>query len=143
MENKKFDLTYDEAKEQVRLLLEDSIKQQMMSDVPISTFLSGGVDSSIITGVMAKELAKEGKTLDTYSFDFEGNDEHFKANSFQHSRDKKWVDIMSRDFNTNHKYLECSNIDLIDYLEKAVDAKDYPGMTDIDTSDVSISVIPG
>ncbi len=134
LENKRLNIGYEEAKEGVRYYLEDSIKQQMMSDVPISTFLSGGVDSSIITGVMAKELAKEGKVLDTYSFDFEGNDEHFKANSFQHSRDKKWVDIMSKDFGTNHSYLECSNIDLIEYLEKAVDAKDYPGMTDIDTS---------
>ncbi len=134
LENQKLNLSYDEAKEQVRVILEDSIKKQMMSDVPISTFLSGGVDSSIITGVMAKELAKEGKTLDTYSFDFEGNDEHFQANSFQHSRDRQWVDIMVKECNTNHQYLECGNIDLIDYLEKAVDAKDYPGMVDVDTS---------
>ncbi len=127
-------LSYDEAKERTRYLLEDSIKKQMMSDVPISTFLSGGVDSSIITGVIANELKKDGKVLDTYSFDFEGNDVHFKANDFQHSRDREFVDIMVKDFNTNHKYLECSNIELIDYLEKSVDAKDYPGMSDVDSS---------
>ncbi len=134
LESKDNHLSYDDAKEKTRYLLEDSIKLQMMSDVPISTFLSGGVDSSIITGVIANELKKDGRTLDTYSFDFEGNDVHFKANDFQHSRDREWIDIMVKDFGTNHRYLECGNIELIDYLEKSVDAKDYPGMADIDSS---------
>ncbi len=134
LESNECELTYDDVKENTRYLLEDSIKKQMMSDVPISTFLSGGVDSSIITGVVANELAKDGIQLDTYSFDFEGNDEHFEANDFQHSRDRKWVDIMVNDFDTNHRYLECGNSDLIEYLEKSVDAKDCVGMADIDSS---------
>ena len=50
------------------------MKKQMLSDVPISTFLSGGVDSSLVTAICARELEKQGAVLDTYSFDFQGND---------------------------------------------------------------------
>ncbi len=126
--------TYEENVDVVKYLVTDSIKRQMRSDVPISTFLSGGLDSSIITGVIAKEFEKSNKVLDTYSFDYEENSVYFKSNAFQVDEDKKWVVKMRDEFNTNHKFLECSIDWLKKYLYNAVDAKDFVGMADIDSS---------
>jgi asparagine synthase (glutamine-hydrolysing) len=126
--------SYKETIDKTSFLVQDSIVRQMISDIPICTFLSGGVDSSIITSVVAKELAKRGERLNTFSFDFDGNDKYFKANSFQPSRDRPYVDRMVSYLGTNHTYLECDNMQLADYLDKAVDARDLPGMADIESS---------
>jgi asparagine synthase (glutamine-hydrolysing) len=126
--------SYEETIEKTSFLVRDSIKRQMISDIPICTFLSGGVDSSIVTAVCAGELAKRGEQLNTFSFDFDGNDQFFKANSFQPSRDRPYVDMMVSHLKTNHTYLECDNLKLADYLYTSVDAKDLPGMADVDSS---------
>lgn len=115
-------------------LIGDSVKMQMLSDIPISTFLSGGVDSSLVTAICGEELKKQGKILNTFSFDFEGNEKYFKANSFQPSQDRPWVDMMKEYVGTNHRYLECDNENLEEYLYKAVDARDLPCMADVESS---------
>ncbi|MBS5083429.1 MAG: asparagine synthase (glutamine-hydrolyzing) [Clostridiales bacterium] len=126
--------SYEETVEKTSWLLEDSVKKQMLSDIPISTFLSGGVDSSLVTAICAKELKKQGKVLNTFSFDFKDNKKYFKSNSFQPSEDRPWVDMMVDHCQTNHHYLECDNMELIDYLFKAVDARDLPCMADVESS---------
>lgn len=126
--------SYEETVEKTAYLLEDSVKKQMLSDIPISTFLSGGVDSSLVTAICAKELKKQGKVLNTFSFDFKDNKKYFKSNSFQPSEDRPWVDMMVDYCQTNHHYLECDNMELIDYLFKAVDARDLPCMADVESS---------
>lgn len=115
-------------------LLEDSVKKQMLSDIPISTFLSGGVDSSLVTAICAKELKKEGKILNTFSFDFQDNNKYFQSNSFQPSQDRPYVEQMAAYCNTNHRFLECTNQDQLDCLYKAVDARDLPCMADVESS---------
>lgn len=126
--------SYEETIEKTAFLVKDSIVRQMISDIPICTFLSGGLDSSIITAVCANELTKRGEQLNTFSFDFTGNDTYFKSNTFQPSRDRPYVDMMVSHFKTNHTYLECDNLKLADALYAAVDAKDLPGMADVDSS---------
>lgn len=126
--------SYEKTVETTSYLVTDSIKRQMVSDIPICTFLSGGIDSSIVTAVCAKELQKKGGQLNTYSFDFEGNDKYFKANNFQPSRDRPYVDMMVSYLKTNHTYLECTNLDLADNLNNVVDARDLPGMGDVESS---------
>lgn len=135
--------TYEEAILKTKQLVTDSVLAQTVSDVPISTFLSGGLDSSVITAIIANEFKKEGRRLDTFSFDYEENSLYFKPSAFQVDEDKKWVTKMSEEFNTNHTYLECNIDDLVDGLYKAVDAKDYPSMTDIDSSLLYFSNIVG
>ncbi len=125
-----FDTTVDK----VRFLVTDAIKMQMISDIPISTFLSGGIDSSIVTAICSSELQKQGKVLNTFSFDFEDNSQYFKANKFQPSIDRPYVDIMKDYCHTNHRYLTCSNDDQFQYLFDCVDARDLPCMADVESS---------
>ncbi len=115
-------------------LIEDSVKMQMLSDIPISTFLSGGVDSSLVTAICAKELKRQGRILNTFSFDFKDNQKYFKANSFQPSQDRPFVEKMINYAETNHHFLECTNQDQLDCLFKAVDARDLPCMADVESS---------
>ena len=74
--------SYEKTVEKTSFLVQDAIRRQMVSDVPICTFLSGGVDSSIVSAICALELKKQGKQLHTFSFDFVDNDKYFKAKIF-------------------------------------------------------------
>ena len=132
--SKPHDDSYEETVEKTSFLLYDAVKRQMVSDIPICTFLSGGVDSSLVTSICARELKKAGKQMESYSFDFMGNDKHFKSNSFQPSQDRPYVDIMVDYVGSKHTYLECDNLDLADNLYRAVDARDLPNMADVESS---------
>ena len=134
LEAKEHTESYEDTVAHVRELLLDTVKRQLVSDVPICTFLSGGLDSSIVTAIAAKELAKEGRHIDTYSFEFEGNNEFFKPSSFQPDRDELWADKVSGLLSTNHHKLICKNEELAAALKEAMIAKDLPGMADIDAS---------
>jgi len=120
--------------EKTRWLVEDAVKMQMLSDIPICTFLSGGLDSSLVSSVCAGELKKQGLKLSTYSFDFPENDAYFQANGFQPSQDAPFAQEMADYLNTDHTRLLCDNGTLADYLTKAVDARDYPCMADVESS---------
>jgi len=125
----------DETVEKVRFLLTDAVTRQLISDVPVCTFLSGGVDSSAITAIAAKAFAREGKgPLHTYSIDYEENDKYFKANDFQPNADGPWIEKMSNAFGTIHHRCVISQDDLAHYLTEAVIVRDMPGMADIDSS---------
>lgn len=126
--------SFEETVEKTHYLVTDAVKLQMLSDVPVCTFLSGGVDSSLVTAVCSEELRRQGKVLDTYSFDFKDNNVNFKANAFQPSQDRPWVDKMKEFAGTNHHYLECGKEELYDYLFEAVDARDLPCMADVESS---------
>ncbi len=134
LESKPHEDSYEMTVEKASFLVRDSITRQMVSDVPICTFLSGGVDSSIVSAVCAGELKKHGKQLDTFSFDFVSNDKYFTSNSFQPSQDRPYAEKMVRYLDSNHHFLECNNIDLADYLYTSVDARDLPAMADVDSS---------
>lgn len=136
-----WDLTADEHSdsypatvEKVSYLVRDATKRQMISDVPVCTFLSGGIDSSIVTAIAANHLKEQGEILNTFSFDFKENDKYFTSNAFQPERDLPYIKIMLEHYKTNHTYLECDQTMLADTLYTAVDARDYPGMADVDAS---------
>lgn len=118
----------------VRELLIDTVERQMISDVPLCTFLSGGLDSSVVTAIAARALERKGEKLSTYSFEFEGNEENFKPSSFQPDRDESWALKVGAALGTHHTTLVCGNDQLEDSLFEGVIAKDLPGMSDIDGS---------
>jgi asparagine synthase (glutamine-hydrolysing) len=119
----------------VRELVKDAVTRQLIADVPVSVFLSGGLDSSAITAIAAKSFLASGKSkLHTYSIDYDGNDLYFKANDFQPDSDAYWIKRMSEEFGTCHHYITVDNNDLAKALEDAMLARDLPGMADIDSS---------
>lgn len=118
----------------VSFLVKDSIHRQLQCDQPLCSFLSGGLDSSIVTALSANELSEKGEILNTYSFDFTDNDKFFESNSFQPERDFPYINTMLEHYKTNHSYLECDPNTLFSTLFQAVAARDLPGMTDIDGS---------
>ena len=126
--------TYEDTVQTVRELLVDTVKRQLISDVPLCTFLSGGLDSSVVTAITSNCLKEQGRGLSTYSFEFEGNEEFFTPSSFQPDRDQAWAQRVSEVLGTEHSTLLCNNDQLADSLFEGVIAKDLPGMSDIDGS---------
>ncbi len=125
----------EETAEHVRFLVSDAVTRQLVSDVPLCTFLSGGLDSSIITAIAAKGFAEQNKgQLHTYSIDYEGNDRYFAANEFQPDADEKWIQLVTQQFATNHHNKRISQEQLVHDLIEAVHVRDLPGMADIDSS---------
>ena len=122
--------SFEETAEQVRELVTDAIKRQMVSDVPIGTFLSGGLDSSIITAICAGEQKK----LPTFSLDFENNDRYFTPDRFQPNSDGYYIRLMEKTLNTQQHWTVLTPEDLMDALEDATLARDLPGMADVDFS---------
>lgn len=116
-------------------LLKDSITRQLVSDVPLCTFLSGGLDSSIITKFASEYYKDIGlPPLDTYSIDYLDNDKNFVKNDFQPNSDNYYIDIMTRNLYTKHHKIIIDTPELADSLEDAMIARDMPGMADIDSS---------
>ena len=126
--------SYGETVEKVSWLLRDAVERQMVSDVPVCSFLSGGIDSSVVTALASNCLQRRGGQLNTFSFDFAHNNESFRSNAFQPSRDRPYVDQVLQLYPLRHTYLECDELTLADLLPKAVWMKDLPGMTDVDAS---------
>ena len=119
----------------VKFLLNDAITRQLVSDVPLCTFLSGGLDSSIITKFAADYCEKEKlPPLDTYSIDYVDNDKNFVKSDFQPNSDNYYINLMNRDLHTNHHSIVIDTPELAEYLENAMIARDMPGMADIDSS---------
>lgn len=120
--------------EHVRTLLLDAINRQLVADVPVCTFLSGGLDSSLISAVAASEFKKIGLPLHTYSIDYEGNNQYFKSNEFTPTSDAEWIGKMVETIGSSHHNILLNNNNLLAALENAVEANDMPGMADIDSS---------
>ncbi len=126
--------TEAEAVHHLRALFIDAVERQLVGDVPLCTFLSGGLDSSGITAVASKAFSRCGKKLETYSIDYIDNDKYFKASLFQPTPDEVWAEKMAAFAGTkHHTYIE-RHADLADALDDAVIARDLPGMADIDSS---------
>lgn len=134
VEAKEFKETEEEAIVHTRELLIDAIKRQLVGDVPVCTFLSGGLDSSAISAIAAQEFKKKGKRLTTYSIEYEDNDKYFKSSLFQPTSDEYFADVMAKFIDSNHKKIVLDHSDLAAALKDAVIARDLPGMADIDSS---------
>ena len=124
--------SFFETAEHVRELVLDAILRQTVSDVPIGTFLSGGLDSSLITAICAKKFG--GQRLPTFSVDYANNDKFFVPNKFQPNSDGEYIRLMQEVFRTDHHWCILTPQELVDELENATMARDLPGMADVDFS---------
>ena len=128
------DETFEQTCEHVRSLVTDSIRRQLVSDVPVCTFLSGGLDSSLISSVAATEMRKQGKTLRTFSVDYAGNERYFQKSHFQPDSDNEYIRCMAEYLGTEHHTTVVDIPALVSALDEAVDARGLPGMADVDAS---------
>ncbi len=126
--------TFEETSEQIRFLVTDAIKRQTISDVPLCTFLSGGLDSSLISSVVSRLYNQQGKVLDTFSVEYRDNQKYFKASKFQPNSDDYYIEQMAKYLQSNHHHIIIDTPELVDALFAAVDARDLPGMADVDSS---------
>lgn len=125
----------DKTKKYVRDLLVDIIENQLVSDVPVCTFLSGGLDSSIISKVAFDKFKENEKdTLNTFSIDYIDNEKFFKKSLFEPNSDADYINIMVDFLGSNHHSILLDNVDLARALDDATIAADLPGMADIDSS---------
>ena len=121
--------------QKVKFLLNDTITRQLVSDVPLCTFLSGGLDSSIITKFASNYCKDNGlPPLDTYSIDYVDNDKNFVKSDFQPNSDNYYINLMNKKLYSKHHNIVLDTPELADALESAMIARDMPGMADIDSS---------
>lgn len=120
--------------EHTRALVLDAITRQMVSDVPIGTFLSGGLDSSLISAVCAEKMEQAGRQLMTFSVGYPENDKYFRAGKFQPTSDSDFIGLMEDFLHSDHHLTELPPETLVSSLEEATVARDLPGMADVDFS---------
>ena len=123
-----------QAQEHTHFLVTDAIKRQLVSDVGICTFLSGGLDSSIISKVAYDYMTDRGEILNTYSVDYKDNDKYFKSSVFQPNKDSDYINLISDYIDSDHHNIILNNTDVADSLIESTFARGVPGFTDIDSS---------
>ena len=126
--------TLEETAEYVRFLLIDAVRRQMQADNAVGTMLSGGLDSSLVSAICARELDTQGKRLDTFSLDYRDNEKYFTPGRFQPNMDTEYIRIMQEHLDSQHHWTVLTPDDLVDEICNATIARDLPGMADVDTS---------
>ncbi len=106
-------LTYEQQQKKLRDLLEDSVKDRLIADVPLGTFLSGGIDSSILSGI-AKQFKPD---LQTFSIGYR-DEPYFDETHY--------ANMVAEKFGTDHTVFSLTNNDLYDHLYKILDQFDQP-----------------
>ncbi len=134
LRDKPFTDSFEQTVEKVRYLVTDAITRQLVSDVPVCTFLSGGLDSSIISSVADRYFHARGEQLHTFTVGYKNNDKYFKAGKFQPNSDSQFVGIMNEYLHAQNHLIEIDTKELVQALYAAVDARDLPGMADVDSS---------
>lgn len=127
-------LSFAETAEQMGALVQDAIERQLVSDVPLGCFLSGGLDSSLISAVADRYFAERGQKLQTFSVTYRDNEKYFKASKFQPNSDEAYIRRMNEQLNAENHLIVLDSRDLVPALYDAVDARDLPGMADVDAS---------
>ena len=121
--------------EKTRFLLTDAIQRQLVTDVPMCFFLSGGLDSSIICKTASDYYKKNGLgQISTYSVEYEDNRKFFQKNAFQPNADFDYISIMVNDTGSKHTEIVLDNEKVANALYDSVRARDLPGYVDIDSS---------
>jgi asparagine synthase (glutamine-hydrolysing) len=121
----------------VRELLEDIMNRQLVADVPRCTLLSGGLDSSAMTAVAARQLAQTGQTIRSFAVDFVGQTENFVADELRGTPDTPYAHDVAEKSGTEHQDIVLGSDMLADpeVRSKVIRARDIPmGLGDMDAS---------
>lgn len=120
--------------ERTRTLTVDAITRQLVSDVPLAAFLSGGLDSSLICALAAQQFRRQNRQLATFSVDYLDNQRYFTRSLFQPGDDAPYIDAMVSATGSDHHRVVLDNIELASALPAATAARGLPGMADVDAS---------
>ncbi|MCX6197841.1 MAG: asparagine synthase (glutamine-hydrolyzing) [Bacteroidetes bacterium] len=107
------DFNYESSKATLRKLIEESVQRRLVSDVPLGSFLSGGIDSSIVSYCAAKNV----KQLNTFSIGF--SDEPYFDET-------KYANLVAKKFETNHTVFSISNDEMFSHIFDILDYIDEP-----------------
>ncbi|MFJ8492512.1 asparagine synthase (glutamine-hydrolyzing) [Streptomyces sp. NPDC094038] len=121
----------------VRELLDDIVRRQLVADVPRCTLLSGGLDSSAMTAIAARQLAAQGEKVRSFAVDFVGRTDNFVADELRSTPDTPFVHDVARLARTDHQDIVLDVASLADpaVRERVIRARDLPaGFGDMDTS---------
>lgn len=116
--------SYKEVCKDVNDLLSKAVERRLIADVPFGAFLSGGIDSSAIVGLMSKVSAEKVKTF-SITFDESGFSE------------AKYAQLIAKKFNTDHHEIKLKATDFIDQWPNALKAMDHPSGDGVNTYVVS------
>ncbi|HEX3958216.1 MAG TPA: asparagine synthase (glutamine-hydrolyzing) [Trebonia sp.] len=121
----------------VRELLEDIVGRQLVADVPLCTLLSGGLDSSAMTAIAARQLAKVGQTVRSFAVDFVGLTQNFVPDALRGTPDTPYAHDVAEKSGTEHQDIVLSSAELADpeVRSRVIRARDLPtGLGDMDAS---------
>jgi asparagine synthase (glutamine-hydrolysing) len=121
----------------VRTLLDDIVRRQLVADVPRCTLLSGGLDSSAMTALAARQLAEHGERVRSFAVDFAGQSENFVADELRGTPDAPFVHDVARAADTDHQdiVLDAQALSDPEVRQKVIRARDLPmGFGDMDAS---------
>ncbi|MFC9626928.1 asparagine synthase (glutamine-hydrolyzing) [Streptomyces sp. NPDC056930] len=122
----------------VRELLESSVARELVSDVPLSVMLSGGLDSSTVAALAARALAAEGAgPVRTTTVTYSGYSDNFQADLVRSAPDSPYAQAVADHIGADHREIELSTADLIDPVARrtVLRAQDVPApFGDMDTS---------
>ncbi|MFI5609299.1 asparagine synthase (glutamine-hydrolyzing) [Amycolatopsis sp. NPDC051903] len=121
----------------VRELMTDIVNRQLVADVPRCVLLSGGLDSSAVTGLAAARLAEQGEQLRTFSVDFLGQEENFKPDEMRDTPDSPYIRDVAKLVGSAHQDVVLNPAELSDpeVRRTVLRARDIPaGLGDMDTS---------
>ncbi len=124
-EDTKFEGSYEDAQKLLRTKLDASVSERLISDVPLGTFLSGGIDSSVISTIASRHVS----TLQTFSIGFRDN---------PYFDETKYAEMVAKKINSNHTIIAVSDKDFEEHMVSILDSFDEPFA---DSSAIAVSML--
>jgi asparagine synthase (glutamine-hydrolysing) len=135
LESRPHEDSFETTVDRVRELVIDAVTRQLVSDVPIGTMVSGGLDSSSLTAIAASSFRRGGQgALETWSVDFVDNSRHFQATSFVPDEDHPWIEKVTRHLGTHHHRVMLDVAQLTSSLVDSMRSRDLPAAAETDAS---------